>query len=474
MNQYHQTISSQQQHNLVAMSSDRNSGNNCNNDNNIQNNIGNNISTVDEVNRIMTALINCEPEDPQPISQVSTTIITNIPSHLNVQMKTLYILSDLFDRELVSLIGWAKQIPGFSEQITLNDQMRLLQSTWAEVIALSICYRSHVRRQQQQQTQMIFGNGGMILNANGCNSSLVGSNSLQFMTATPSPTSLSPASTASSSYNSSSNTSNSLYNHTTSNKMNVSPSDTSEIRLVFAKDLTIDFKHAISFGAEEIFYNCVQLIKRLDNLKITAREYVILKAISLTNADVRLENPKATSRLRDLLMEALNKVTQSESYPVVDSNNNNQPTLFPSKCNDDNLSSKQTMTPGANDQHDTKVESDALVGHQEKANLASTTSSSTSSPVIVKQESSLPAAKLHSPSCSTVSTPAVDAASSGITINTRINQILLCLPVLRQIDSSIRKFWNDIRKGPNNVPMNKLFEEMLEPCQRMYRSSDEM
>lgn len=59
-------------------------------------------------------------------------------------------------------------------------------------------------------------------------------------------------------------------------------------------------------------------------------------------------------------------------------------------------------------------------------------------------------------------------------VNNRMNQVLLCLPVLRQIDSCIRKFWNDIRKGSNNVPMNKLFEEMLEPCQRIYKSSMDM
>lgn len=50
------------------------------------------------------------------------------------------ILSDLVDKELVATIGWAKQIPGFPELI-LNDQMRLLQTTWGEILSLSLAYR---------------------------------------------------------------------------------------------------------------------------------------------------------------------------------------------------------------------------------------------------------------------------------------------------------------------------------------------
>ncbi|XP_013147746.1 PREDICTED: steroid hormone receptor ERR1-like isoform X3 [Papilio polytes] len=55
--------------------------------------------------------------------------------------RTLALLADLYDRELVGVIGWAKQIPGFTE-LQLNDQMRLLQSTWAEMLSLMVAYRS--------------------------------------------------------------------------------------------------------------------------------------------------------------------------------------------------------------------------------------------------------------------------------------------------------------------------------------------
>lgn len=75
----------------------------------------------------------------------------------------LNILSDLYDKELVGVIGWAKQIPGKNSHIIsslmssthanhlifsgftdlpLNDQMRLLQSSWCEILTLMLAFRS--------------------------------------------------------------------------------------------------------------------------------------------------------------------------------------------------------------------------------------------------------------------------------------------------------------------------------------------
>lgn len=99
------------------------------------------VSFID--NRIVAALINCEPE---PISlnaglQISSpSSNSSFASVSSSQYKNLSILSGLVDNELVVTIGWAKQIPGFSD-LTLNDQMRLLQSTWAEILALSLAFR---------------------------------------------------------------------------------------------------------------------------------------------------------------------------------------------------------------------------------------------------------------------------------------------------------------------------------------------
>lgn len=53
----------------------------------------------------------------------------------------LIVLSDLYDRELVNVIAWAKQLPGFTE-LPLNDQMKLLQVSWAEILTLQLIFRS--------------------------------------------------------------------------------------------------------------------------------------------------------------------------------------------------------------------------------------------------------------------------------------------------------------------------------------------
>jgi hypothetical protein len=42
-----------------------------------------------------------------------------------------------------------------------------------------------------------------------------------------------------------------------------------------------------------------------------------------------------------------------------------------------------------------------------------------------------------------------------------LSQILLCMPLLRQLDAVTRRYWNNVRRE-GNVPMNKLFVEMLE------------
>ncbi|XP_072747822.1 estrogen-related receptor isoform X3 [Anoplolepis gracilipes] len=83
-------------------------------------------------NKLVEALAACEPD----MLQVST-----IASTQETDQKVLGQLSDLYDRELVGIIGWAKQIPGFSS-LALNDQMRLLQSTWAEILTFTLAWRS--------------------------------------------------------------------------------------------------------------------------------------------------------------------------------------------------------------------------------------------------------------------------------------------------------------------------------------------
>lgn len=57
------------------------------------------------------------------------------------KFKTVTTLSDLYDKQLVGTIDWAKQIPGFTD-MSLKDQMKLLQASWSEVMTLSLVFRS--------------------------------------------------------------------------------------------------------------------------------------------------------------------------------------------------------------------------------------------------------------------------------------------------------------------------------------------
>lgn len=85
-----------------------------------------------EDNKILEALSVNEPD---------ISVTAQDSSDVDPAIRTLNILSDLYDRELVKIITWAKHIPGFLD-LTLNDQMRLLQSTWAEILTLTVTYRS--------------------------------------------------------------------------------------------------------------------------------------------------------------------------------------------------------------------------------------------------------------------------------------------------------------------------------------------
>ncbi|XP_035214038.1 steroid hormone receptor ERR1-like isoform X2 [Stegodyphus dumicola] len=226
-----------------------------------------------EENKIIAALVMCEPEPLQAQAN---------PALPESHFKTISTLSDLVDRELVATIGWAKQIPGFTD-LTLNDQMKLLQTTWAEILSLSLAYRSY-------------------------------------------------------------------------------QSASSPPKLIFTSDFTMDEQQAAECQASEIFSRCIRLVKRLDVLNIAREEYLALKALLLTNADIQLEDSKSVYKLRDTILTGLTDCV----------------TIF---------------------------RTTSYVQH--------------------------------------------------------LNQLLLCLPLLRQLDVEVRLFWNNVRKE-GKVPMNKLFVEMLE------------
>lgn len=61
---------------------------------------------------MLEALVLCEPE----------LLSANMDSQTDLEpgLATISTLSDLYDRELVGIIGWAKQIPGISNSPYFN------------------------------------------------------------------------------------------------------------------------------------------------------------------------------------------------------------------------------------------------------------------------------------------------------------------------------------------------------------------
>lgn len=89
-----------------------------------------------EENKILVSLAGSEPEGLLATTETPTQTLMLPPG-----LRIVSLLADLYDRELVATIGWAKQVPGFTD-LTLNDQMKLLQNTWTEVLTLSLLFRS--------------------------------------------------------------------------------------------------------------------------------------------------------------------------------------------------------------------------------------------------------------------------------------------------------------------------------------------
>ncbi|XP_076011040.1 estrogen receptor isoform X2 [Genypterus blacodes] len=51
------------------------------------------------------------------------------------------LLTSMADKELVHMIAWAKKVPGFLE-LSLHDQVQLLESAWLEVLMIGLIWRS--------------------------------------------------------------------------------------------------------------------------------------------------------------------------------------------------------------------------------------------------------------------------------------------------------------------------------------------
>ncbi|ELW70831.1 Estrogen receptor beta [Tupaia chinensis] len=68
-------------------------------------------------------------------------VLVSRPSTPFTEASMMMSLTKLADKELVHMIGWAKKIPGFVE-LSLFDQVRLLESCWLEVLMVGLMWRS--------------------------------------------------------------------------------------------------------------------------------------------------------------------------------------------------------------------------------------------------------------------------------------------------------------------------------------------
>lgn len=69
-------------------------------------------------NKLLEILIGCEPEVLSILSEEDSCRAQGV--------STLKILSDLYDKELVNIIGWAKQIPGMYLKILFSKLAKTL------------------------------------------------------------------------------------------------------------------------------------------------------------------------------------------------------------------------------------------------------------------------------------------------------------------------------------------------------------
>ncbi|CAF2020898.1 unnamed protein product [Rotaria magnacalcarata] len=54
----------------------------------------------------------------------------------------LQLLAKVFDQELVVLINWAKSMPGYTESLTLDQQVTIIEQSWLDTLILDIIERS--------------------------------------------------------------------------------------------------------------------------------------------------------------------------------------------------------------------------------------------------------------------------------------------------------------------------------------------
>lgn len=94
-------------------------------------------SFTNNENRLVQRLLKIEPQKVFALS----IVFLGSETLLDDEYRMMLMLSDLFDHELVAMIGWTKQVPGFTS-LALCNQMNLLQGSWLDILCFNVAFRS--------------------------------------------------------------------------------------------------------------------------------------------------------------------------------------------------------------------------------------------------------------------------------------------------------------------------------------------
>ncbi|XP_019373991.1 PREDICTED: estrogen receptor beta [Gavialis gangeticus] len=100
-----------------------------------------NSEKVTQVKEILLSALSPEQFVLTLLEAEPPNVLVSRPNKPFTEASMMMSLTKLADKELVHMIGWAKKIPGFIE-LSLYDQVRLLESCWMEVLMVGLMWRS--------------------------------------------------------------------------------------------------------------------------------------------------------------------------------------------------------------------------------------------------------------------------------------------------------------------------------------------
>ncbi|XP_075049711.1 estrogen receptor beta isoform X3 [Mixophyes fleayi] len=107
--------------------------------------LGKNKKIIETIGRVKEVLPSSMGPEQFVLSLIEAeppnVLLMTSPCKPFTEASMMMSLTKLADKELVHMIAWAKKIPGFVD-LSLNDQVRLLESCWLEVLMMGLMWRS--------------------------------------------------------------------------------------------------------------------------------------------------------------------------------------------------------------------------------------------------------------------------------------------------------------------------------------------